>query len=131
MSNPIQERFNFELFACLTWKDRESGVFISHCLNYDLKQCGDTYEEAWQNLKTAMKHHIEHCWSRYPAGLQRRASKEEWQKFYQSLQKALQENPKGIVVEEMKIDPLPPLPELEIPVWIQGVKVGGDGLNIQ
>lgn len=129
MGNQHQERFYG--FACLTWQDDDTGVFISHCLNYDLMQCGDTEEEAWNNLKTAMKHHIEHCWSRYPAGLRRRAGKEDWQRFYRALKKAVQDNGKGIVVEKMEIDPLPPLPEYEIPVWIQGVNLGRNGFAVQ
>lgn len=129
MGNQSQERFYG--IACLTWRDKDTGVFISHCLNYDLMQCGDTMDEAWLNLKAAMKHHIEYCWSRYPNGLRRQANKDSWQRFYSGLQKAIQENPTGIVVEKMDIDPLPPLPECEIPVWIQGVNLGGNGLDIQ
>ena len=124
MDNTHQQR-DYGL-SCLTWRDPQSSVYISHCLNYDLKETGANLEESWQNLKIVMKHHIEHCYSRYPQGLRRSASKECWQEFYLALQKQLQENPQGVVVEKLDIDPLPPLPEYEIPIWVQGVESGGN-----
>lgn len=123
-SNSNKQQRDYGL-SCLTWRDPASNAYVSHCLNYDLMETGSSFDEAWQNLKTVMKHHIEHCYSRYPQGLGRSASKERWQEFYLTLQKQLQENPQGVVVEKLDIDPLPPLPEYEIPIWIQGVESGG------
>ena len=54
--------------SCLTWRDKDTKVYISHCLNYDLMETGSTLEESRKNLNTVIKHHIEHCYSRYPAG---------------------------------------------------------------
>jgi hypothetical protein len=108
--------------SCLTWWDKETNVYISHCLNYDLMETGGTREESRKNLKMVMKHHIEHCYSRYPQGLKRSAPPEQWQEFFLSLQK----NPQGVVMDQLDIDPLPPLPEHSIPIWIQGVDSSGD-----
>jgi len=112
--------------SCLTWRDTETRVYISHCLNYDLMETGSTADEAWKNLKTVMKHHIEYCYTRHPMGLRRSAPSERWQAFYVALQKQLKKNPQGVVVEMLEIDPLPPLPEHAVPLWVQGVESGGD-----
>lgn len=108
--------------SCLIEKDKETGVFIGHCLNYNIMECGGSVDEAYENLKLVLKHHIEFCHSRYPAGLTRQAPKEDWDKFYI----ALQENRESLVVDRIEIEPLPPLPEHEIPIWIQGVTSGGE-----
>src|SRR5579863_7640486 len=85
--------------SCLTWRDKDTKVFISHCLNYDLMETGSSADEAWKNLKTVLKHHIEHCYSRYPQGLSRSAPSDQWQEFYLSLKR----NPQGVRVEKLDI----------------------------
>lgn len=108
--------------SCLTWNDKDTKVWISHCLNYDLMETGESADESWKNMKIVLKHHIEHCYTRYPQGLSRSAPKEQWQEFYISLQK----NPEGLTVEKLDIDPLPPLPEYEVPIWLTGVQCSGN-----
>jgi hypothetical protein len=110
--------------SCLLWRDNDSNVFISHCLNFDLMDTGRTQNEALSNLKIVIKRHIEYCIARYPQGLKRSVSKKRWQKFYAERQKQLQENPAGVVVEKLQMKSFPPLPKYEISIWIQGVSTG-------
>lgn len=108
--------------AVLTQKDEDSGAFVAHCLNYDLMECGNTPEIAWQNIKIVIKAQVEHCYTYDKAGLQRVAKQEEWDKFYEAVQKY----PNSVKVEQIQIELKPPLPEHEIPIWIQKVNRSGE-----
>lgn len=115
--------------SCLTYLDESTGVFISHCLNYDLMDCGPTCDVAWQNLKIVMKNHIEFCYTNYPEGLMRKpARREKWDIFFN----ALRANPKDLIVEKMELELKPPsLPERELEFWIQRVQSGRDCADVQ
>ena len=106
---------------CLTERDEETNLFISHCLNFDLMETGGTADESWQNLKAAVKQYIEHCYTFYPEGFSQSASVDEWKHFAEVLKNC------GVVsrVEEIEIALKPPLLEKEYPVWMQGVSTDG------
>jgi len=101
---------------CLMEQDQETGLFMWHCLDLDLIECGPTNQEAWANLKRIIKNHVEYCYFNYPEGLAISAERHEWEAFY----RMLKENA-PIQVEEIEIDLQRPLPEEQIPIWIQGV----------
>jgi hypothetical protein len=107
--------------SCLVERDEQTGMFIGHCLDYDLMETGKSDEEAWSNLKTVVKHHIEHCYSFYQNGLKKQAAREDWDRFYQYLQ----ENGGQCQIEKIEIELRPPLPEQDISIWIQGVVHAG------
>jgi hypothetical protein len=103
--------------SCLVHRDEDTGVFIGHCLNYDVMEVGKTDEEAWLNLKCVVKHHIEYCVSNYPDGLKRQADEKRWDEFY----RALKANPNGVRVDTIELELSPPsMPESDRSLWIQG-----------
>ena len=43
------------MLQCSTSLDQETGLYIAHCLNFDLMESGKTPDEAWANLKASLK----------------------------------------------------------------------------
>ena len=115
----------FGVLSCLSSKDKETGMYISHCLNFDIMECGKTEEEAWQNVKHAVKYYIEHCYQNFQEGLQQDAGREKWVEFAEAAKHA----GKAPRMETIEIELRPPLPENEVPVWMQGVEVDGTQCN--
>ena len=95
--------------------DETSGTFVAHCLTLDLMDCGKTPESAWQRLKGVIKAQVEYCYTHNKQGLDRSASQEDWDRYFESIQK----NPGSVKVEQIQIELRPPMPEREIPLWIQ------------
>lgn len=104
------------ILCCLTSFDGETQRYISHCLNHDLIECGKTAEEAWENLKTALRSFIEYSYTNNPDGLKISADPEDWREFFAAL-RASGGNFKR--VEEIFVDLKPPL--VDTSIWIQGV----------
>jgi hypothetical protein len=109
------------LLACLGQVDSETNLFLAHCLNFDLMESGKTWAEAWANLKKVIKYHVEYCYFQHPDGLTKSAGPKEWDRFI----KGLRDNPRDLVVESIEIDLKPPLPDIDIQIWIQGVHPNG------
>jgi len=111
----------FGVLSCLSFVDEETGFYISHCLNFDIMESGKTEEEAWQNVKLAVKYYIEHCYQNFQEGLVQEASREDWNHFAAATKQAN----KPPRMEAIEIELRPPLPENEVPVWMQGVLADG------
>ena len=111
----------FGVLSCLSFRDKETGMYLSHCLNFDIMECGKTEEEAWQNVKLAVKYYVEHCYTNYQQGLIETAPQEKWNEFAESV-KYSNKLPR---METIEIELRPPLPEHEYPVWMQGVTADG------
>jgi predicted RNase H-like HicB family nuclease len=107
------------LLACLAQRDQETNLYQAHCLNFDLVESGETWEEAWANLERVLKYHIEYCCMHNREGLAVTARTAEWDQFI----KAFQKDPKSVVVKSIEIELGSPLPQREIPIWIQGVNL--------
>ncbi|MGA8159356.1 MAG: hypothetical protein WCB76_01045, partial [Acidobacteriaceae bacterium] len=84
-------------------KDANTQVYISHCLNHDLMECGKTSEEAWENLKTVIKRNLENP---SPGLMGRQAKKECWDAFGE----AIQRDPSNLKMEIIEIQVSAPLP---------------------
>lgn len=54
---------------CLLNSDRESGVWVAHCLDFDIVTSGRDDTEAWERIKAVVKLHIEHCFTHDQDGL--------------------------------------------------------------
>lgn len=104
------------MLACIIGRDPETGLFLGHCLNYDLMESGSTPDEAWQKLKAVVKAHIEHCYTHYRKGLEVTASRQEWARFAE----LLKENKDSLTVEKIEIQLTAPLAD-EVPIWMQRV----------
>jgi len=115
----------FGVLSCLSSRDKETGMYLSHCLNFDIMECGKTEEEAWQNVKLAIKYYVEHCYTNYQEGLIETAPHEKWNEFAEAV-KCSGRAPR---MEQIEIELRPPLPEHESPVWMQGVVVDGTQCN--
>jgi hypothetical protein len=114
--------FGMGMLSCLMEWDEETEMHLAHCLNFDLMECGKTADEAWGNLKLAVKQFIEYCYSNYPEGLAEGASREEWQRFAESLKH--NERPTRVETIQLELG-VPCFDENNNPVWMQGVRTDG------
>lgn len=102
--------------SCLISQDGDTGIFIGHCLDFNLMECGPSSEEAWYNLKVVIKNHIEFCYAKDRDRLSLdQADKLAWDSFYS----CLSQDPCNVRVEKIEIEVAEPLPEQEVPVWTQ------------
>ncbi len=69
------------MISCLLRKDKETGRWEGHCLNFDIVTSGSTEEIAWENLKKVVRRHVEQCFTDWRPGLQRRAAECHWEEF--------------------------------------------------
>jgi hypothetical protein len=106
------------VLSCLTGCDQETGLYIAHCLDFDLVESGPSRDEAWMNLKSTVKHHIEYCVYANPKGLGLSAEPHYWQEFASLMRSS---TPESRVIESIDISLQPPLPATEVPVWMHGV----------
>ncbi len=114
------------VLSCLTSVDEETNLHLAHCLNFDLMECGKTQDEAWLNLKTSLKHYIEHCYTNFTEGLTESASREEWEQYVALLR---QGGGKPARVDEIHLELKSPMPDCSAPVWLQGVQNDGSTCN--
>jgi len=103
--------------SCLVWRDEPSGMYVGHCLNYDLMESGPSSEITWDRLKNVLKNHIEYCYTSHREGLRRAASQDAWNYFFTSVKN----NPNGLVVEKLDLELREPsLPEYDLEMWVIG-----------
>lgn len=69
------------VLSCLLTKDKETGRWIGHCLDFDIVTSGLDDDLAWKNLKEVVTLHVENCFTHWQPGLRRSASQERWQVF--------------------------------------------------
>ena len=68
--------------TCLLSRDRESDMWVSHCLDFDLITSGIDEDDAWFGMQDAVKSHVESCFEdNFEAGLAKRATPDEWREF--------------------------------------------------
>jgi hypothetical protein len=114
--------FRIGMLSCLMGWDEETRLHLAHCLNFDLMECGRTEDEAWGNLKMAVKQYIEHCYSNYPEGLAEGATREEWERFADSLRR--KDRPSRVDTIELELGQ-PFVAARDNPIWMQGVPTDG------
>ena len=79
---------NFNLpdeICCILHHDMDSGAWVSRCLDFDLVTSGETEEGAWNNLKSVVKLHVEHCFTHNHAALSRYRATDEEFAFFEAL----------------------------------------------
>lgn len=65
--------------TCLVEWDQETSLFVGHCLNFDLVSTSRIGEdEAFANLRTLIKRHIEYSYTHHRAGLSVSADESDW-----------------------------------------------------
>jgi hypothetical protein len=116
------------VLSCFINRDQETNLFLAHCLNFDLMECGHTVDDAWEALKVSVKQYIEYSYSNHPEGLSKSASAAEWRQFAE----ALKHSTKPPRVDTIEFELRPPLLESSAPIWMQGVSEDGPaGFTIQ
>ncbi len=105
------------MLSCLTSRDEETKLFLSHCLNFDLIEWGKTPDESWENLKSSVKQFVEYCYTNYQEGLSVSAGRDEWEEFAEMLKNS--DGPGR--VDTIEIELKPPLPEYQYPIWMQEI----------
>src|SRR4051794_37582467 len=96
------------IWSCYSKQDPETRLFISHCLDLNVKVSGKNPEQAWDRLKTTLKAFYEYSYSCDPDALNITASADEWEEYKTSLAKALRTNPDSITVETIELVLHPP-----------------------
>jgi hypothetical protein len=110
------KKLNIPGLSCLTEQSKDSGLFVSRCLNYNLVESGSSWKEACDNLKIVMKNHIEYWAPRKPEMLEndRQADRKLWDKFFQ----LIKDN--GAIVDQITLEIPEPSPEGHEEIWILG-----------
>jgi len=81
MSEALESKIP-KLIMCLLSHDPQTGMWISHCLDFDIVTSAPTEGESWNAMKNVLRTHIESCVAdNFEAGLSRRASVEHWREF--------------------------------------------------
>src|ERR1700757_208471 len=57
------------IWHCLVSKDRNTGTYIAHNLDFNLMASAPDQETAWERLKMSLKVFYEHCHEFVPKGL--------------------------------------------------------------
>jgi len=113
--------------SCLLFEDGESKRWIAHCLDFDLATSGKDEDAAWKNLKSAVRTHVEHCFTNWQSGLAKKASEKEFALF-----EFLRETQKEYRSDKISFNLIPPKTELTISsLWMHGFEGGNlDGLAL-
>ncbi len=106
------------ILSCLISRDAGTRMYVSHCLNHDLMECGSTADEAWENLKIVIKRNLENP---SPGLMGRQAKKECWDAFGD----AVRREPSKLVMETIEIEVSAPLPSSDIELWLQHFTLEG------
>jgi hypothetical protein len=115
--NSIANLLRVGMLSCLSSFDQETGMYVAHCLNFDLVEFGKSRDEAWENLKDSVKQFVEYCYTNCQECLAISADNKEWAEFAQLLRQRKTPNRVDEIVFELK----PPLPENTTEIWMQGV----------
>lgn len=63
---------------CVIERDRETNLFVGHCLTYDLVSTAKNKRDAIENLKGLIKCHIEYSYTHHKAGFSVTADESDW-----------------------------------------------------
>jgi len=70
--------------SCLLSHDKLTGLWVNHCLDFDLVTSGTSEDLAWGSMKTVLQAHIESCLSdNFTQGLSMKAGIDAWVTFAQ------------------------------------------------
>ena len=108
------------MLPCLIGKDEETGLFVGHCLTFDLVATGKTSQEADKNLASLIKYHIEYCYAHYQAGFEVTADKEDWDSF----QKIVNTKKLPSRIEKIEVSLVKPGTNQNL-TWLASVNIDG------
>ncbi|HLJ88764.1 MAG TPA: hypothetical protein VKZ53_18240 [Candidatus Angelobacter sp.] len=70
--------------SCLLSHDRQTGLWVNHCLDFDLVTSGISEDQAWNSMKAVLQAHIESCLAdNFIDGFSKRANIDAWVAFAQ------------------------------------------------
>lgn len=68
--------------SCLLSHDKQTGLWVNHCLDFDLVTSGTSEDEAWSSMKSVLRVHVESCFSDgFLPGLSKKADLDAWVAF--------------------------------------------------
>ena len=113
------------IWQCSVQNDKETGLFIGHCLNLHVKVAGRDPKEAWASLKRVVKVHFEYCYENDQEGLKPTAKQSDFSQWSVAFEKAVKENPQSIHFEEIILNLRVPkvAGNQELPLSCQGVEL--------
>lgn len=112
------------LWNCYVVQDEQTGRYIAHCLEFDIKVTGSSTDQAWDRLKKTLKAFYEYAYSSDPDALDVTASNPEWDWYNRELRTALRDHPGSVTVETIELVLHPPkLPERVFPLSFQRVNL--------
>lgn len=108
-----------ERIRCLLDQDDQTGAWIGHCLDFDLVTSGESPDLAWNNLKSVVKLHIEHCFTHDQNGLDfHRAPDEDFALF-----EKLTNDHRLFRSDKINLNLVAPKAPDQISFWIQGAEL--------
>jgi predicted RNase H-like HicB family nuclease len=70
-----------QYLPCTIEHDEDTGLYVGHCLTYDLVSTAKAPREAIDNLKSLIKLHVEYCYTHYKQGFTVTADNADWQRW--------------------------------------------------
>ena len=101
--------------SCLLFVDKETKRWVAHCLDFDLATSGKDEDAAWDNLKSVVRLHVEHCFTHFHDAFNKKASTEEFERF-EALKKAQPE----FRSEKISFKLVPPKTPAVPALWMHG-----------
>jgi predicted RNase H-like HicB family nuclease len=100
---------------CLLFVDKETSRWVAHCLDFDLATSGKDEDAAWDNLKSVVRLHVEHCFTHHHEAFNKKASEAEFARF-----EALKKVQPEFRSEKISFRLVPPKTQFSAPLWMHG-----------
>lgn len=101
--------------SCLLFVDRETKRWVAHCLDFDLATSGIDEDAAWDNLKSVVRLHVEHCFTHFHDAFERKASTSEFARF-----ETVRKNQREFRSEKISFKLVPPSAPDVPALWMHG-----------
>lgn len=106
-----------KVLSCLLSEDAQTKRWLAHCLDFDLVTSGTDEDQAWKNLKSVVRLHVEQCFTHWQEGLAKRAPQPDWETF-----KSLDKQQEIVRTEKITFKLVAKTPEFK-PLWMRGVEL--------
>ncbi len=114
-----------EMLRCLLTKDAETQRWLAHCLDLAIVTSAKDEDVAWDNLKSVVRLHVEHCFTHWQEGLTFRASENEIAVF-----EALKKKQKFCRTDKITFNLIPPQATECPPLWMEGVELTEGAVSV-
>lgn len=114
----IETRLLPKSLSCLLSHDKQTGLWVNHCLDFDLVTSGTSEDQAWSAMKSILQSHVESCFQDgFVDGLSHKAGVDSWIAFAEHFMSGNFRHER--LKFQLKKNSQPEAPDL----WLKGVEV--------